>query len=216
MNPRRDKTTATALLLLGAGLLTFCAIQALRAVNTAPSIDPTPKSAVASVSERRESASDVLAPVLERPSTRAPIEAPRALVSTPPAPKEPYYPPKDPIAFIANDIRHDIEKLRELKLAGTAERIVSRSTYLREDLLGRSYLDPVPPEVLKNVKTFSTLTGPNGARTYVFTPEEYPLYTEMKQRVMNGEPYEAKLDDAFVEKVIAYAEDTLTWVPAPK
>ena len=156
-------------------------------------------------------------------------ESPRTLVPrstrvTEPAPPLPApiaiqreYPPKDPIAYMAENIRHDIEKLRELKLAGTAERIVSRSTYMREDLLGRSYLDPVPADVMKNLKTFATFTGPNGARTYVFTPEEYPLYTEVKGRVMLGEPYEKVVSDEFVEQVVAYAEETLAWIgPRPK
>lgn len=113
------------------------------------------------------------------------------------------------IEQMAASLQHDLAKLRELKLYGTATRVVNRSTYLTEDLLGRSFSmdEPYPQEILKRHGSYTVFTGPNGARIYSFPREDYPLFYEMLERKSQG--YDDVLDDELVERIAVFAEQSL-------
>lgn len=121
------------------------------------------------------------------------------------------------IGLLVRGIQDDLVKLRELKLYGTADRVTRRSTFLREDLLGRSFDmdDPIPPEVLNRYESYTVFTGPNGARFYSFPRDDYPLFFEMMER--KDQAYTTVLDDGLVERVAAFAEESIALAgPQPK
>lgn len=114
------------------------------------------------------------------------------------------------IEILVRDLRHDLGKLHELKLAGTGERIVTRSVYLREDLLGNSLSmdDEIPKGWLDRHESYTAFKGPNGGRVYSFSREQYPLFYELTGR---ADPrFEAILDDDLIERITLLAEDAIT------
>ena len=117
--------------------------------------------------------------------------------------------PPPGIQLLASDIDKDLQKLRELKLFGTASRVANYSTYLMEDVLGRSFRadEPYPREILSRHGSYTAFSGPNGPRIYSFPRSDYPLFFEILER--DSQNFDDVLDDEFVERVATFAEEAL-------
>lgn len=195
------------------GLFVFCVGTALLAWWLAKAPDERAESAgprTANAAPLTRAASEALAGTEERPAVRAealPEETPALVAGS----VEPQAGQPEPhgIEITVRDLRHDLGKLRELKLYGTGDRIVRWATYLREDLLGLSYSmdEEIPKGFLDRHEAYTAVKGPNGGRVYSFTREDYPLFYEMMQR--QPQQYEAVLEEELVERIRRFAEDAI-------
>lgn len=113
------------------------------------------------------------------------------------------------IEVLVRDLRHDLEKLQELKLYGTGERIVTRAVFLQEDMLGNSFStdEPLPEGWLSRHESYTAFAGPNGGRVYSFSREQYPLFYEMTGH--DDQQYDRVLDDELIVRITLFAEDAI-------
>lgn len=114
------------------------------------------------------------------------------------------------IEILVRDLRRDLEKLHELKLYGTGERIVSRAVFLREDMLDNSLSmdEPLPKGWLDRHESYTAFVGPNGGRVYSFSRQDYPLFYEMTER--KDQEFAAVLDGDLIVRITLFAEDAIT------
>lgn len=125
---------------------------------------------------------------------------------------QPYVKPAPSLRALADSLREDLDSLREFRLFVTADRVVSKSVYLREDALGRSHAQPAPAAL--PVKDFQvTFSGANGTRVYAIDRSEYPLFAWFQDPANYKSEYGAQVDPELLERILALAEDSLALVP---
>lgn len=160
-------------------------------------------------------ADDIVTPAIEPPARSASevveTHAPAPASPTPPPGPHGYVKPPPSIGALADAIRDDIRSLKEHLLFVTADRIVRKSTYLREDVLNKSYAEPFP-EGLDIHDFHATYSGPNGTRIYTFKRDEYPLYAWFLVSGNSKTEYGARVDDELFDRVLTFAEESLRMV----
>lgn len=120
------------------------------------------------------------------------------------------------LAQLARAIRDDIGKLKEFKLLGTGLRLVKYSTFLREDVLGRSWHVGTPRPAHANLNEgYAMFNGPSGqTRVYSFPPTENPFYWEIcRMEDQHGNKYDTHVEPELLDRIVSFAEESLAMVP---